>query len=398
MIEKLQKRFIKIISITVLLTMVLLCLISLFANYNSMKQSEINTLDTIVSNSYKMPKDFDRPSEDYYTTRYFTLRFNSKGKLSEANLSNITKVNNDQTNEYIEIALDNGEGYGYKDGYRFLVEKNGDDRYMATFLDVEKEMVQFKKTAFYTVLAALICSLLIIVLSVAYSKKIVYPYIENDRRQKEFITNASHELKTPITTISASLKVLQTEIGDNKWLNASIKQTNNLSSLVNELVTLSKLNEEKELLKESFNLSEAIYETSDFFTALANSRNLDIEVNCKENVMYIGNEENISRLISILLDNAIKYSDENSTIELKLLKESNYQVFSCLNKSSLINRDDLKYLFDRFYRSDKSHNKKTNGYGLGLAIAKAICERHNGHLSVDYKDGVVEFKAYLNEK
>lgn len=398
MIEKLQKRFIKIISIAVLLTMVLLCLISLFANYSSMKQSEINTLDTIVSNSYKMPKDFDRPSEDYYTTRYFTLRFNSEGKLSEANLSNITKVNNDQTSEYIEIALDNGEGYGYKDGYRFLVEKNGDDRYMATFLDVEKEMNQFKKTTFYTALSALICSIAIIVLSVAYSKKIVYPYIENDRRQKEFVTNASHELKTPITTINASLKVLQSEIGDNKWLNASIKQTNNLSSLVNELVTLSKLNEEKELVKESFNLSEAIYETSDFFTALANSRNLNIEVNCKENVMYLGNEENIRRLVSILLDNGIKYSDENSTIKLNLSKENNYQVISCLNKSSLIKEEDLKYLFDRFYRSDKSHNKKTNGYGLGLAIGKAICERHNGRLSVDYKDGIVEFKAYLNEK
>ena len=398
MIEKLQKRFIKIISIAVLLTMVLLCLISLFANYSSMKQSEINTLDTIVSNSYKMPKDFDRPSEDYYTTRYFTLRFNSEGKLSEANLSNITKVNNDQTSEYIKIALDNGEGYGYKDGYRFLVEKNGDDRYMATFLDVEKEMNQFKKTTFYTALSALICSIAIIVLSVAYSKKIVYPYIENDRRQKEFVTNASHELKTPITTINASLKVLQSEIGDNKWLNASIKQTNNLSSLVNELVTLSKLNEEKELVKESFNLSEAIYETSDFFTALANSRNLNIEVNCKENVMYLGNEENIRRLVSILLDNGIKYSDENSTIKLNLSKENNYQVISCLNKSSLIKEEDLKYLFDRFYRSDKSHNKKTNGYGLGLAIGKAICERHNGRLSVDYKDGIVEFKAYLNEK
>ena len=269
---------------------------------------------------------------------------------------------------------------------------------MATFLDVEKEMLQFKKTTFYTVLAALICTLLIIVLSVAYSKKIVYPYIENDRRQKEFITNASHELKTPITTINASLNLLKTEIGDNKWLNTSIKQTNNLSSLVNELITLSKLNEEKELVKENFNLSETIYETSDFFTALANSRNLDIEVNCKENVMYSGNEENIRRLISILLDNAIKYSEKNSIIKLNLSKENNYQVISCLNKSSLIKEEDLKYLFDRFYRSDKSHNKKTNGYGLGLAIGKAICERHNGLLSVDYKDGVVEFKAYLNEK
>ncbi len=393
MIEKLQKRFIKIISISVLLTMVLLCTISLFANYNSMKQSEISTLEIIVSNSYRMPKD--RPNEDYYTTRYFTLRFNSEGKLSEANLSNITKVNNDQTDEYIEIALDNGEGYGYKNGYRFLVEKNGDNRYMATFLDVEKEIIQFKKTAFYTVLAAMICSLLIIILSVAYSKKIVYPYIENDRRQKEFITNASHELKTPITTINASLNLLKTEIGDNKWLNASIKQTNNLSSLVNELVTLNKLNEEKEIIKENFDISESVFETVDYFIALSKTKNIEIVTNCKENLMYLGNEENIRRLISILLDNAIKYSDEDTTIKLNVTSENNGFIISCLNTCSSLNKEDLKYLFDRFYRSDKSHNKKTNGYGLGLAIAKAICQKHNGDLSVSLNDNVVEFKAIL---
>ncbi len=393
MIEKLQKRFIKIISISILLTMFLLCAISLFANYYTTKQNEIDTLDTIVSNSYRMPKD--RPNEDYYTTRYFTLRFNKEGKLSEANLSNINKVNNDQTDEYINIALENGEGYGYKNGYRFLVEKNGDDRYMATFLDVEKEMTQFKMTTFYTILAAFICSVLIIVLSIAYSKKIVLPYIENDKRQKEFITNASHELKTPITTISASLGLLKSEIGDNKWLNASIKQTNNLSTLVNELVVLNKLNEEKEMVKEQFNLSDLLYETSDFFYALARQKNIEIKVNVNDDLMYLGNIENISRLISILLDNAIKYSDENSIINLNVTKLKNDIILSCANTCSNIKKEDLKYLFDRFYRVDKSHNKKTNGYGLGLAIGKAICQRHNGDLSAYYKDNIVEFKAIL---
>ncbi len=393
MIEKLQKRFIKIISISILLTMFLLCSISLFANYYTTKQNEIDTLDTIVSNSYRMPKD--RPNEDYYTTRYFTLRFNKEGKLSEANLSNINKVNNDQTDEYINIALENGEGYGYKNGYRFLVEKNGDDRYMATFLDVEKEMTQFKMTTFYTILAAFICSVLIIVLSIAYSKKIVLPYIENDKRQKEFITNASHELKTPITTISASLGLLKSEIGDNKWLNASIKQTNNLSTLVNELVVLNKLNEEKEMVKEQFNLSDLLYETSDFFYALARQKNIEIKVNVNDDLMYLGNIENISRLISILLDNAIKYSDENSIINLNVTKLKNDIILSCANTCSNIKKEDLKYLFDRFYRVDKSHNKKTNGYGLGLAIGKAICQRHNGDLSAYYKDNIVEFKAIL---
>ncbi len=393
MIEKLQKRFIKIISISILLTMFLLCAISLFANYYTTKQNEIDTLDTIVSNSYRMPKD--RPNEDYYTTRYFTLRFNKEGKLSEANLSNINKVNNDQTDEYINIALENGEGYGYKNGYRFLVEKNGDDRYMATFLDVEKEMTQFKMTTFYTILAAFICSVLIIVLSIAYSKKIVLPYIENDKRQKEFITNASHELKTPITTISASLGLLKSEIGDNKWLNASIKQTNNLSTLVNELVVLNKLNEEKEMVKEQFNLSDLLYETSDFFYALARQKNIEIKVNVNDDLMYLGNIENISRLISILLDNAIKYSDENSIINLSATKIKDGIILSCANTCSNIKKEDLKYLFDRFYRVDKSHNKKTNGYGLGLAIGKAICQRHNGDLSAYYKDNIVEFKAIL---
>ncbi len=393
MIEKLQKRFIKIISISILFTMLLLCAISLFANYSTIKQNEIDTLDTIVSNSYKMPKD--RPNEDYYTTRYFTLRFNGSGKLSEANLSNINKVSDKETDEYIEIALNNGEGYGYKDGYRFLVEKNGDDRYMATFLDVEKEMLQFKMTTFYTILAAFICSTLIIVLSIAYSKRVVLPYIENDRRQKEFITNASHELKTPITTISASLNLLKSEIGDNKWLNASIKQTNNLSVLVNEMVVLNKLNEDKEIIKEEFNLSDVLNETSDFFLALASSKNIELKVNVDDNLMYIGNEENISRLISILLDNAIKYSDENTAVNLSITKQKDATIISSKNTCSNIKQDDLKYLFDRFYRGDKSHNKKTNGYGLGLAIAKAICQRHNGDLLVSFNAGEVEFKAIL---
>ncbi len=396
MIEKLQKRFIKIISISIFLTMVLLCSISLFANYNSLRNNEIDTLDTIVSNAYKMPKD--RPGEAYYTTRYFTLRFNSEGKLSQADLSNITKVNDEQVGDYIKIAQDNGEGYGFKNGYRFLVEKNGEDRYMVTFLDVEKDMSQFKTTTFYTLLSAFICCVLIILLSVAYSKKVVLPYIENDNRQKEFITNASHELKTPITTINASLRVLQSEIGDNKWLNASIKQTNNLSVLVNELVVLNKLNEAKEIVKEEFNLKKTIEETVNLFVALASNRNIHIETDCID-LNYYGNEENIQRLISLLLDNGIKYGDEATTINLRLFKENNYTIFSCANVCSTFKKDDLKYLFDRFYRGDKSHNKKTNGYGLGLAIGQAICQKHNGYLSANYNDGIIEFKAYLkNEK
>ena len=421
MIKKLQKKFILISAVAVVSVMVLLCIIVNAANFISVNSKLNATLEMITSNEGMIP-DFDKrgmpahngetpPEGDFgmpafdnrhfnaetpFSTRFFVLCYNESGELTRSNLDKIAAVTQSDTAEYLDIAVKHGEGYGFTNGYKYRVVKS-DSGYMAVFLDDSQEISSIVSVLILSIAATVICSALICVLIVLFSKRAIKPVIESNRKQKQFITDASHELKTPITVISTSLGVLEMEVGKQKWIDKAKAQTEKLTELVNSLVTLSKMDEEDSPLNvRDFNVSDAVRETAGSFSDFAEQSGHALQISVAPALRYSGDEYSIRQLTSILLDNAIKYADKGTPIKFSLEKDRKGIVITSENESEGIDVSELDKLFDRFYRADKSRNSQTGGFGIGLSIARSIAEAHRGSIEALCDNGhTVRFIAKL---
>ncbi len=416
MIKKLRKEFITISIIAVVSVMVLLCVIVNVANFVSVNSKLNNTIEMINSNKGMMP-DFNRPEkpqddggqkpdfrrfdnqfneETPFSTRFFVLYYNEDGTLIRSDLERIAAVTQNDTQKYLDIALKKGEGYGFTDGYKFKVTKQDDGSFSAIFLDDYREMSSVYTILILSLAATVICSALICVLIVLFSKRAVKPAIESNKKQKQFITDASHELKTPITVISTSLSVLEMEVGKQKWIDKSKEQTEKLTELVNSLVTLSKMDEESPLNIKEFNISDAVRETAESFSDFSEQNGHRLEINIEPSVKYSGDEYSIRQLCSILIDNAVKYAKNETPINFSLKKDKKGVVITSENESENVDAAELEKLFDRFYRADKSRNSGTGGFGIGLSIARSICVSHKGEIKAVCDNGhTVKFISTL---
>lgn len=235
---------------------------------------------------------------------------------------------------------------------------------------------------------------LLIILIYFVSGKAVKPISESYKKQKEFISNASHELKTPITVITATSELMEKKNGSDRLVNCIKIQSQKMSRLVNEMLTFSRLsNHEKQPDDfKKFDMSNVVRNTALYFESRAFEERKQIISNIQENISFIGNQNKIDELVGILLDNALKYSDENSQIKLNLYSEKENIILTCQNHCMNFNTDDIPFLFERFYRGDKSHSKETEGFGLGLSIAKEIVLLHKGSITVNYKNSIVYFQ------
>ena len=235
---------------------------------------------------------------------------------------------------------------------------------------------------------------LLIILIYFVSGKAVKPISESYKKQKEFISNASHELKTPITVITATSELMEKKNGSDRLVNCIKIQSQKMSRLVNEMLTFSRLsNHEKQPDDfKKFDMSNVVRNTALYFESRAFEERKQIISNIQENISFTGNQNKIDELVGILLDNALKYSDENSQIKLNLYSEKENIILTCQNHCMNFNTDDIPFLFERFYRGDKSHSKETEGFGLGLSIAKEIVLLHKGSITVNYKNSIVYFQ------
>lgn len=224
------------------------------------------------------------------------------------------------------------------------------------------------------------------------------PVEESYERQKRFITDASHEIKTPLTIIDANTEVLEMESGENEWTQSTRNQIKRLSYLTQQMITLSKLDEQNSIFEKSeISLSQLVCESVEMFEATAKTKNKTICARIEEDITFCGDEKAMTQLIGILLDNAIKYSGETSLIEVSLRKKGKKIYFEVCNPADNIPKGNLDILFERFYRMDSSRNSETGGTGIGLSVAKAIVTAHKGKIAAFSPDGaslkvVVEFK------
>ncbi len=424
MIRRLRNRFIRIATLSVAAVILLLTVILNTANYISTDSDLVRTLQMIEQNQGtiplpmgpngpgaddrggteapakpdKQPGQRDGPfgPETPFSTRFFMLRYTEDGTLTDAELDRIAAVTQDDVGEYLAVALEHGTGYGYCSGYKYLVTQDGSGQYEAIFLDCYQAVRTVRTVIMWSLVADAACILLVFLLVVLLSRRAIDPVVRSAQRQKQFITDASHELKTPITVITTSLKVLEMDMGKQKWIDKALGQTEKLTDLVNSLVTLSRMDEEESPLhKKDFPVSDTVQETTESFWDFAREKGHELEVRVTPGLTYCGDEYALRQLVSILLDNAVKYALPHTPITVCLEKSRRGVVLWTANRCDTAQPIDTDKLFDRFYRADPARGG-SGGFGIGLSIARSIAEGHRGAISARLEGDEITIRAELN--
>lgn len=325
--------------------------------------------------------------ETPFETRYFTVTMDEKGEVTDCDLDQIAAVDEDTAEEYAKNVSGKSGTTGFMGIYRYRVTKT-EDGTKYVFLDCRREISNFQSVLITTVSVSGLGLAAVFVLVVIFSRMVFRPVEESIRKQKRFITDASHELKTPLTIIDANTEIMEMESGESQWTKSTRKQIQRLTGLVQQLVTLSRLDEEKGLQDiAEFDLSEAVSESVQPYGALAQTKEKHLTLNIEGGLMYIGDEKSIRQLSGILMDNAVKYSSEKGNITLTLKKKGKKILLEIYNDADGLPQGKLDVLFERFYRLDSSRNSGTGGSGIGLSVAKAIVQAHKGKITAENKTG-----------
>lgn len=403
MLKKLRRRFIAAAMAAIgAVTLVLLCAVNLW-NYKITTDSLDATLDIMsLTGSYSSGKDYSLPeifgghsSEEMYMTRFFAVYYDQNGKAAGVFRDYIATVSVEQALSYSSDALSSGRERGYYGDYRYRV-LGASGGSIVVFLNAVPEQQSMKTLLRVSVIVSLLALLAAFALITAFSKKATAPYMKNMQLQKQFITDAGHELKTPLTSISTSADVLKLETGENEWVDNIQKQAARMSKLVANLVTLSKLDEGAQMPDMcDFSLSDAAWEVSEPFELRAVAQGKKYSRSIEDNITVHGDMAAVQQMISILLDNAFKYSDEGGKIRLSVRKQHKGSVIEVYNTCAEGSLGDISRFFDRFYRADKARSAD-GGTGIGLSIARAVAEAHGGSISAESADGrSIVFRAVI---
>ena len=293
---------------------------------------------------------------------------------------------NDETVSAILLSIQkSGDEFNYADGYYYL-RHTTPDGYSYIVLDASSSINDFRRTLMWGLIGGLSSWILLFLLSIKLSSMMVEPVEEAFEKQTQFISDASHELKTPIAVIQANADVLKNETGDSKWLEYIITETHRMDGLVKDLLFLTSVNKTS-FSPSHINFSRLVAGAVLPFEALAFESGREIECSITEDIYIKGVEKEMEKLISILLSNALKYSYDNSKIRVTLLEKSKTAVLKVYNEGIGVKKEDRDKIFERFYRVDKARSRESGSYGLGLAMAKTIALNHNASISVESEYG-----------
>ena len=339
--------------------------------------------------------------ETPFETRYFSVLLYANGNVSTIDTGKIASVSTSEAGDYATSLYGKGKTKGFIDQYKYLsvstTNTNGDNMVLYVFINCSKELMTIRTYALASIGISIIGLIVVFVLVCFFSKTVTKPMAESYEKQKRFITDASHEIKTPLTIIDANTEVLEMMEGENEWTVSIRKQIARLTALTEKLVFLSRMDEDSTRLEMlEFNISDAILDTAMPFETVAESKGKTLDISVAPDINYTGSETNIRQMVSLLLDNAIKYSSENGSIRLNFSTNGKLKTLSVWNTVDEIETGKLDYLFERFYRIDKSRNSKTGGFGIGLSVVQAIVQAHNGKVSAKSEDGKsIEFTISL---
>lgn len=399
MLKKLRWRIIAVAMAAFFAVTVLIVALINVTNYYTVVRQADETLDSLLrfeAGRNEPAKESDAPAPEFpnqpdqefrYMTRFFTVRTDADGRIQTPLMQYIASVDRKTAAAYAQRAQNRRQDRGFLDSYRYLKD-TGENGTVIVFLNVSREQKFMGSLLTVSLLIAFSGMLLIFLLVFLLSKKAIKPFVQNLEQQKRFITDASHELKTPLTSIGTSLDIVTLEHGDDEWTDNIRTQTKRLSKIVGELVTLSRLDEANPLPnKETFSLSDAAWEIVESFQSHARTQEKSIAPEIAADVTLHGERTAIVELLSVLIDNAIRYSTPKAVVRFSLEKKGGRIHICVQNPCNYDTPPDCKRLFDRFYRPDESRSRESGGTGVGLSIAKAVAEAHGGKISASCPDG-----------
>ena len=407
MLKKMRWRFIgAAMAAFTAVVLTLLCFVNLW-NYHSVTSQQDEALTRLMEiEDQQMPFSSRRgalPFDDWshfspevqYSLRFFSVHYDTNGIVSRVNQDYIASISESDAETYADAVLESGKAHGYESGYRYLVSTTEDET-VVLFLNSEREIQTMRSLLWITLAIAAACLVVVFGLVVLFSQRAITPYLKNMEAQKQFITNASHELKTPLTAISTSADVLAMEHDGDEWVHNIQVQSGRLSKLITSLVALSRLDEENPFpVRTEFSLSDALWEISEPFGSLAQAKGKAYTQDIADGLTVTGDRTAIQQMFSILLDNALKYSPDGGSISLTAQRSGKRAEVTVSNTVDTAQSIDTTRLFDRFYRADESHSGAVSGTGIGLSIVKATVEAHGGTISVRQEGCVMMLTARL---
>lgn len=328
-----------------------------------------------------------RSPELPFEMRFFSVLLDGSGEVLETDTERIAAVDADEAQRYAREIWTGGRTRGFYGIYRYARYEVGDGGARILFLDCGRSLAQFRNVLNRSALISAIGLLAVFLLILLLSGRIVKPISQSYEKQKRFISDAGHEIRTPITIINADTEILEMECGENEWLTDIRQQAARMADLTNDLIFLSRMEEQEKMTMIDFPLSDVVGETAASFQALALTQEKRFEMDVTPMLSMTGNEKQIRQLVSILLDNAIKYSDSRGQIRLSLKAQGRSIHLVVENTTDGISKEVLDNMFERFYRGDPSRNSATKGYGIGLSIAKAVVAAHRGRIAAESPDG-----------
>lgn len=334
-----------------------------------------------MNNGGRKAPPFPDKRGDVVTIDHFLCFANAEGTLMR--LDGTENYTEDDAQTMLDYVLEKGKTDGWYGSLQYF-RKDYDRGTLVVFSDRSAEQLLLHKVLLVSILVFLLMEGVVFFLTMILTKRAMRPMQETFERQRQFISDAGHELKTPLTIISANVDILHDEIGENKWLSYIQSQAERMRVLVGEMMNLTKLemgDKKKDFV--DFSLSEAVSGAALPFEGQAFEQEKQLELEIQEDISYHGNPDQIKQLVGIFMDNALKYSKEHGEIRVTLQQVQNKKTLKVYNTGKGIPESEKEKIFQRFYRSDASRARATGGYGLGLSIAQSIADAHKIRIQVE---------------
>lgn len=334
------------------------------------------------------PRRFLDPPKNAYDTvlssNYFVVRYDPNGNIADVDVSRISSISEDDAKGRAALAYVRGQESGRDGRFRYLAQTSP----MGTtivFLDTSGERFSYLRILLLSAGIGAVCWGLMLALVIFLSRRAIRPIEENIQRQKQFVTNAGHEIKTPLAIIQSNAEALELYQGESKWSRNIKEQTQRLDGLMKHLLTLARMDEGAGAVQpEDLPFSQMVEERAGDFLQPMEGRGITLKQEIQPDLTLRADRAQMEQLLSTLLDNCVKYTDEGGTVWVRLNREGRQLSLSVENTCTELPHVPPEKLFDRFYRGDEARTQKSGGYGIGLAVARSLAQANGGRLQARY--------------